>query len=234
MSDDFDREAEKERLREKLEGDQETRKATEHMSDLLLKGATMTNHHCDACGDPIFRYDGQEFCPTCGEQVDEGNTGSDGVEHVDPDDEGTGRDTTNGDDRPGDGRGDDGVATRDSGGEATDADGTTDDGGTADTGPSPGRRRDATPEDGRPARATASRGPPGGESTGRDGRPTREVSPSARSEGDLGEVRATLVRTLSSLTARAEATEDPRHARDLLAAAHEAAETLAAVDRTDR
>jgi len=61
----FDEAAERERLREKYERDQEKRASTQRMSELLLKGATMTNSHCDACGDPIFRYDGQEFCPTC-------------------------------------------------------------------------------------------------------------------------------------------------------------------------
>ena len=62
---DFDKEAEREKLREKYERDREKRQSTQVMSDLLLKGATMTNRHCDTCGDPIFRYDGQEFCPTC-------------------------------------------------------------------------------------------------------------------------------------------------------------------------
>ncbi|MFB6184901.1 MAG: Sjogren's syndrome/scleroderma autoantigen 1 family protein [Haloarculaceae archaeon] len=62
---DFDEEAERERLREQYERDKRKRQATERMSDLLLKGATMTNSHCGECGDPIFRHDGQEFCPTC-------------------------------------------------------------------------------------------------------------------------------------------------------------------------
>ncbi|MFB6154668.1 MAG: Sjogren's syndrome/scleroderma autoantigen 1 family protein, partial [Haloferacaceae archaeon] len=62
---DFDAEAEREKLREKYERDREKREATQRMSELLLKGATMTNKHCDRCGDPIFRYQGQEFCPTC-------------------------------------------------------------------------------------------------------------------------------------------------------------------------
>ncbi|MFB6104548.1 MAG: Sjogren's syndrome/scleroderma autoantigen 1 family protein [Halobacteriaceae archaeon] len=61
----FDREAERERLREKYENDQEDREQTQRMSELLLQGATMTNKHCDTCGNPIFRYDGQEFCPVC-------------------------------------------------------------------------------------------------------------------------------------------------------------------------
>jgi|AntRauTorcE11898_2_1112593.scaffolds.fasta_scaffold00162_17 uncharacterized Zn finger protein (UPF0148 family) len=62
---DFDKEAERERLREKYEAESEGREATQRMSELLLKGATMTNSHCGNCGDPIFRYDGTEFCPTC-------------------------------------------------------------------------------------------------------------------------------------------------------------------------
>lgn len=62
---DFDREAEREKLREQFERDKQKRKQSERMSELLLKGATMTNKHCDTCGDPIFRHDGQEFCPTC-------------------------------------------------------------------------------------------------------------------------------------------------------------------------
>jgi uncharacterized Zn finger protein (UPF0148 family) len=62
---DFDREAEREKLREQFERDKQKREQSERMSELLLKGATMTNKHCDTCGDPIFRHEGQEFCPTC-------------------------------------------------------------------------------------------------------------------------------------------------------------------------
>lgn len=65
----FDREAERERLREKYENDQEDREQTQRMSELLLQGATMTNQHCDSCGNPIFRYDGQEFCAVCQQQT---------------------------------------------------------------------------------------------------------------------------------------------------------------------
>ena len=66
---DFDKEAEREKLREKFEQEEDNRAATEQMSELLLKGATMTNAHCSECGDPIFRYDGQEFCPSCQKPV---------------------------------------------------------------------------------------------------------------------------------------------------------------------
>ncbi len=62
---DFDKEAEREKLREQFAEDEKKREATERMSELLLQGATMTNTHCDTCGDPLFRYDGQTFCSTC-------------------------------------------------------------------------------------------------------------------------------------------------------------------------
>ncbi|MFC7205105.1 Sjogren's syndrome/scleroderma autoantigen 1 family protein [Haloferax namakaokahaiae] len=62
---DFDKEKERQRLREKYERDEQKRDSTQRMSELLLKGATMTNKHCPQCGDPLFRYNGQEFCPSC-------------------------------------------------------------------------------------------------------------------------------------------------------------------------
>jgi len=68
MSEEFDKEAEKEKLRQQLAEEEAKREATQHMSELLLKGATMTNHHCDECSDPLFRHEGQEFCPSCGRQ----------------------------------------------------------------------------------------------------------------------------------------------------------------------
>lgn len=75
----FDREAERERLREKYENDEEERAETERMSELLLQGATMTNKHCDTCGNPIFRYDGEEFCAVCQQPTDAQDV-DDGVE----------------------------------------------------------------------------------------------------------------------------------------------------------
>ncbi|MCU4752600.1 hypothetical protein OB919_11455 [Halobacteria archaeon AArc-curdl1] len=62
---DFDKEAEREKLRKKYEKDKQDREATQRMSDLLLKGATMTNSHCNTCGDPLFRQGGTTFCPSC-------------------------------------------------------------------------------------------------------------------------------------------------------------------------
>lgn len=79
----FDKEAEKEKLREQLAEEEADREATQHMSELLLKGATMTNRHCDQCGDPLFRHEGREFCPSCGRQRPA--DGEAGTEPVDAD-----------------------------------------------------------------------------------------------------------------------------------------------------
>lgn len=68
---DFDKEAEREKLRKQFEQDKQKRESTERMSELLLQGATMTDTHCDTCGDPLFRYEGQEFCPSCQVQTDD-------------------------------------------------------------------------------------------------------------------------------------------------------------------
>ncbi|MEF8773157.1 MAG: Sjogren's syndrome/scleroderma autoantigen 1 family protein [Halobacteriales archaeon] len=101
----FDKEAERERLREKYERDQERREATQQMSDLLLKGATMTNQHCEECGSPLFRMDGEVFCPSCGgtreEEPDaEPAAGSDESAATPGDDAGVGIDEEEGDERP--------------------------------------------------------------------------------------------------------------------------------------
>src|SRR6056297_2620745 len=69
---DFDKEAERKKLRKKFADDEEKRADTQRMSELLLKGATMTNKHCDRCGDPLFRYNGQTFCSTCQAEAAEG------------------------------------------------------------------------------------------------------------------------------------------------------------------
>lgn len=68
---EFDKEKEREKLREQFENEAERRQTTEQMSELLLKGATMLNVHCADCASPIFRYDGDEFCPDCGRTVEQ-------------------------------------------------------------------------------------------------------------------------------------------------------------------
>jgi uncharacterized Zn finger protein (UPF0148 family) len=189
---DFDREAERERLREKYEQDRTEREATERMSELLLQGATMTNAHCSECGDPIFRYDGQEFCATCerpverGDRTDESN-GTE-VEVTTPDDD-----------------------TRVVfGGE---------DGETAETQAEKTTGREQQTEPDSHTAPTGDTGPP--------------TPPEGTDSGaGVGQARASLVRTLTLFSRRAEETDDPRRARDNLQAAREAAEALAALRRS--
>lgn len=204
---EFDKEAEREKLREKYERDQEKRETTERMSELLLKGATMTNRHCDSCGDPIFRYQGTEFCPTCQETAAEAGAG----------------------------------------GEAPDANAQQKAGsaGDVDSEPAADAESDVGPEEaagqtgGTAARGGARRQPPSqqggtgqGPAAGRGGPRARSASPGAGGQataGDLGDARAALSRALTRHANAAAETDDPRRARDHLAAAREAAEALAAL-----
>ncbi len=62
---EFDKEAERERLRKKFAEDEAERESARHMSELLLKGAKMTDRHCPECGTPLFREDDRIYCPEC-------------------------------------------------------------------------------------------------------------------------------------------------------------------------
>lgn len=200
MSDDYDKEAEREKLRQQLEREEASREASQRMSDLLLKGATMTNKHCGECGDPIFRQDGQEFCPTCQRPVANTQT-EDAAADAGPSPPDTDRSEGGGVDSIPDAR-DDGRAPT---------------GATAE-------EPDAAPTD--VSRDQAATRQSVGETPER---PSRRPP-----DGDVGEARAALVRTLTTLAREAEAAEDVRRARDLLAAAREAAEALAAIDDVNR
>lgn len=68
---EFDKEREREKLRKKFEKEDKNRETTEQMSELLLQGATMLNVHCATCKAPLFRQNGEEFCPTCGRTAGE-------------------------------------------------------------------------------------------------------------------------------------------------------------------
>jgi len=186
MSDteEFDKEAEKEKLREQLRREEENRRATQHMSELLLKGATMTNKHCDTCGDPLFRYEGQEFCPTCSQAEAEAAGSQEAV------------------DAGGVDRIDGPRQAADEGGEAT---------GTTQAEPGMGIQV----ADSRAAGAPV---------------PSQPTPSAADVPEDVSAARAALVRKLATLTRQAEATDDVSRSRELLAAAREAAEALAAVD----
>jgi uncharacterized Zn finger protein (UPF0148 family) len=226
---DFDKEAERQRLREKYEEDQEDREATQRMSELLLQGATMTNRHCDTCGDPIFRYEGQEFCPTCQSAAIEAAGEDTAVEEHDADeaaptageDEGAGSDV---DERP---------QREDETGRQVTPTGRdpADDAGE----PAASDVRETASSlttDARSTSTSASSGArevaPAQERSAADAAPGAAASGAA---GDLSEARASLVRTLTRLARAAESTDDPRRTREYLSAAREAAEAVAALDR---
>ena len=240
MSDGFDKEAEREKLREKFARDDEKREHTQRMSELLLQGATMTNRHCDECGDPIFRHDGREFCPTCqaGDRGDtERDTESDARTTADTDvpssPETTGTEPA---DTP---RADVAETTPE-----TPANGETASGGVDATAPPIGTEprtgtranEAARGRSGDPSEASRARDSGGASGSGKEPSPRRAEGDRAaeRSEsggaGTVDEARESLTGTLVRFAREAEATDDPRRARDNLRAAREAAEALAALD----
>ncbi|WP_123535261.1 Sjogren's syndrome/scleroderma autoantigen 1 family protein [Halosimplex salinum] len=238
---DFDKEAERERLREKYEQDQQKREASERMSDLLLKGATMTNAHCNNCGDPIFRYDGDEFCPTCQQVVtnedameaEAGEGADEEAARTGGDADGQAANAANGDENA-DAASPDHIEIKQPDGPAVQTG--------SDTAGNANANADRQTADDSPAGAdesaeTAGTGsqrdqpqsqPAPAPSTGRDGQPTAPSTQGSTDE-EFGAARASLVRTLRTHAERAENCDDPRRARDHLAAAREAAETLSAL-----
>ncbi|WP_394740838.1 Sjogren's syndrome/scleroderma autoantigen 1 family protein [Natronococcus roseus] len=235
---DFDKEAEREKLREKYERDKAEREATQRMSDLLLKGATMTNSHCGTCGDPLFQQDGTTFCPSC-----HGNP--DAVQGTDleaqPAKESTPAD---GDENDGESRPQPEIdGTR----SATDEDGPETEperaGQTADTDPagdSSDRPASPPPEStaDREVRTQSEADPSRGAETERaqsdrhhaesSRRPPADRSQRASGSrtDDLESARASLVAALEKFSREASETDDPRYARECLEAAREAGETL--------
>ena len=229
MSDGFDKEAEREKLREKLSDDEQEREHTQRMSELLLKGATMTNRHCNDCGDPIFRHDGREFCPSCGNEV--ASAGGAGGEDAPAADGTATHGTATGSDAP---------PRVDAGADPNPSEGAVDAGATTPTDTAGGGRAEADVPGadrgttGAPEAPSSTRASP--QSTPHPSEPQRPAeSPPApsRSGSDVEGVaaaRASLTRTLNKFARAAEETDDPRRARDHLEAAREAAETLAALD----
>ena len=217
---EFDKEAEREKLREKYEHEEQKREATEQMSELLLKGATMTNAHCSDCGDPIFRYDGQEFCPTCEKAVERNTGGTD----EDGDDQ---REGDQGSIEVTEPSTDTRVAF---GGDADQAE--AGQGGQQD-------EEAARSRDERPQQSQANRQPQQNQANRRGQQPTPSrqqgnsaPQPSRTTGGDgVAAARESLVAALIRFSEQAAATDDPRRARDHLAAAREAAEALDALDR---
>ncbi|MBS3761067.1 Sjogren's syndrome/scleroderma autoantigen 1 family protein [Halodesulfurarchaeum sp.] len=216
MSENFDKEAERERLREKYESDSADREVTERMSQLLLQGATMTNKHCDTCGSPIFRYQGQEFCPTCqaeaqgGEKADAQHGGETGAQDGE---EATAQD------------GDTATAEQPT---SVDQAGSTD--------------QRADPESVSGSASSVQTDPAAHKSVGAASTGTAELGGAQQTQAtqpatESGGVSVTgsqqtaaetsLSETIVSLSNRARESEDPHQAKALLEAAREAAETLA-------
>ncbi|MEF8975235.1 MAG: Sjogren's syndrome/scleroderma autoantigen 1 family protein [Halapricum sp.] len=234
---DFDEEAERERLREQYEHEQQKREATERMSELLLKGATMTNAHCETCGDPLFRYEGQTFCPTCQEVVsDDGartGTDSEGTANESPaasEEEGTSestdanasgseREQTTGaagtaEPRSGEGRSD----------PTAEADRAEDTGAESESASDLPERRERArvpDRDRRPSDRLRRPDPPVRRGSADEGTPETPAPGE-----DLSAARESLRRSITRFAREAERADDPRRAREHLEAAHEAADAL--------
>lgn len=231
----FDREAQKRELREKYAKDAEDRERTSRMSELLLQGATMTNEHCDRCGNPLFRYEGREFCPTCQAEGE-------------PDAAAANTGTAD--------------ASADAADAAKTADASADAHGADDSGPSTGapttsvtnvadvdaespesHAHDVRAEPAEPTNAAATLDTGSAASTdantGTTDASTREADALAAGErapdaggdpnaptADTPAARAALSRSVARLAERAAAADDPRSAREFAEAAREAAAAL--------
>jgi uncharacterized Zn finger protein (UPF0148 family) len=233
---DFDKEAEREKLREKYERDKAEREATQRMSDLLLKGATMTNAHCGTCGDPLFQQDGATFCPSC-----HGNP--DAVQGTDlearPADESAAQ-SGDGDDETASTGSESAAAPEtdpERAADRTEQTAETEPAGDAGDRPSSPPSRSTSDRDVRtqstepsPARAGGndrSRAQHDAHHDGSDRTPSATASPSLGGQtGDLETARDSLVAALEKFAREAAETDDPRYAKGCLEAAREASETL--------
>ena len=216
---EFDKEAEREKLREQFAEDEEDRESTERMSELLLQGATMTNKHCDVHGDPIFRYDGEEFCPSCRAAGQETGT-------VDPATGGSGGAPTSGESLDA--------------GDAPAADSVPSDGVDASASEPPASVPETPVQSPPDADATnhrdVSAAPPRSSSPEPDPvqeRPSASPSDGAR-HADLAEARTSLARTVTRFADEAERADDLARSREYLAAVEDAANALAAVRNAEK
>ncbi len=239
---EFDKEAEREKLREKYGEDDADREATQRMSQLLLQGATMTNRHCDRCGDPIFRQNGQEFCPTCNAEAQAGDAE---VPSDDAETRGSDADAqpAGADGQPADA--DAGAATPEEQSATADRQSPDADDATPATANAPDAADDrptaaandrttASERDGLDRVPSPSDGAvrsSGSSSASRGGVTDTSDRQSSASAGDLADADAALVQTLNRFASAAAQTDDPRRAKENLEAAREAAEALDALRR---
>ncbi len=205
---DFDKEAEREKLRKKYARDEEKRAHTQRMSELLLQGATMTSSHCEQCGDPLFRHNGQTFCASCQADADQSAAGTASSAEAPADVDVDAVSAVRGAD-------DTSVSHLDAGDDAA---------------PTASANSTKTTDT-----EAATHGAAGTAGAGRDTDLPAENRPRSTSAGtdraaDLTAARSSLERTVARFAKQAESTDDPRRAREHLAAAREAAETLDALD----
>ena len=220
---DFDKEAEREKLRKKYADDEDKRANTKRMSELLLKGATMTNQHCDSCGDPLFRHNGQTFCPTCQADSQQAAAQSDGTQQPITDQSGD-TDTP----RPADAESTpeqpaDNTAQPN---QSTPSQPTTNGQSTqADTQPTTNTPQSPATQPSQPTATQSS------QSTPKPSQPMPQPSsPATAGDSGLHDARQSLAATVTRFSQRAAETDDPRRAKELLSAAREAAETLRALE----
>jgi uncharacterized Zn finger protein (UPF0148 family) len=223
---DFDKEAEREKLRKQFEEDKTKRENTERMSELLLQGATMTNSHCDTCGDPIFRYEGQEFCPSCQVQVaDDGETTQATTEQQQtqqsPDTASSSQPET----------------ASSSQSDATNIEIGSEGSESAEANASGATAVDPESRDESPAPSKSSESEPRSEPKPEtEPQPESLVrsEPSSQSLTDLSEARQSLVRTVTRFAKQAETADDLEHVRKFLATTEDAAEALEALKRAEK
>ncbi|NIB98193.1 Sjogren's syndrome/scleroderma autoantigen 1 family protein [Halobacterium sp. R2-5] len=210
--DGFDEEAVREELREKYEDDD--RGETERMSELLLQGATMTNQHCDRCGNPIFRYEGQSFCPNCQQAAEQGQAAGQGQTAGQQDTSQQQADGQQPEPEPSaDARANDQQVR-----EASEA------------------SRQVRETSQQPQETAQQAGDAAGAAGGRESASPPPSQNQPRQSGQSGgapsgEGAAALESSIAALARRAAGTDDPRRAREFLEAAREAAEALDALRR---
>ncbi|GAA0278628.1 Sjogren's syndrome/scleroderma autoantigen 1 family protein [Halobacterium noricense] len=207
--DGFDEEAVREELREKYADDD--RGETERMSELLLQGATMTNQHCDRCGNPIFRYEGQSFCPNCQQAAEQQQTAQQQAAQQQADTEGQAAQQP----------------SQPAGGDADAAEGAR---ASQPTGNAAERQQ---PAEGRQPAERQQSTQPAREQRREQPAPTEQpaVDSELPNTSPSGEAADALESSIAALARRAAGADDPRRAREFLEAAREAAEALDAIRR---
>lgn len=209
---DFDKEAEREKLREQFAEDEEDRENTERMSELLLKGATMTNKHCDECGDPVFRYRGQEFCPTCSAQAGAGGVDDQLAAASDRDAQ---QQASAGQQQAG--------ASEQTPTDANGAPAAANDGAVDHAASAPGQPDASHPQPHPQSQPQPQPQPQAQQPAGQ-----------SRPFADLSEARGSLSRTVTRFAAAAEEADDLARAREYLDAVEDAADALRAVREAER